>query len=98
MLTYTGHPFIDVGVAAITAYVQKRRPEEVTPEDLEKVVKYIEQNYVRPPLRGYLTMAFTSNAWFIQDAFNPNKPGLSPEEQTRRKATRSEWANRHLRQ
>ena len=65
MLNYTGHPFIDVGVAAITAYVQKLRPEEVTPEDLEKVVKYIEQNYVRPPLRGYLTMAFTSNGWFI---------------------------------
>jgi CRISPR-associated protein Cst1 len=49
MLTYTGHPFIDVGVAAITAFVGKRRPDEITPEDLEKVVKYIEQNYVRPP-------------------------------------------------
>ena len=98
MLQYTGHPFVDVGVAAITAFVQKQRPEEVTPEDLEEVVAYIEQNYVRPPLRGYLTMAFTSNAWFVQDAFNPNKPGLSQEEQARRKATRDDWADRHLRQ
>ena len=98
ILTYTGHPFIDDGVAAITAFVGKRRPEEVTPEDLEKVVKYIEQNYVRPPLRGYLTMAFTSNAWFIQDAFNPEKPGLSEDERAKRRATRDDWANRHLRQ
>src|SRR5258707_7768399 len=98
MLNYTGHPFIDVGVAAITAFVGKRHPEEVTYEDLEKVVKYIEQNYVRPPLRGYLTMAFTSNGWFIQDAFNPEKPGLSEEERAKRRATRDDWANRHLRQ
>jgi CRISPR-associated protein Cst1 len=96
MLSFTGHPFIDVGVAAITAFVGKRRPDEITPEDLEKVVKYIEQNYVRPPLRGYLTMAFTSNAWFIQDAFNPEKPGLSEEERTKRRATRDDWASRHL--
>ncbi len=98
MFTYTGHPFIDVGIAAITAFVQKQHPEEVTPADLEEVVAYIEQNYVRPPLRGYLTMAFTSNGWFIQDAFNPNKPGLSEEERAKRRATRTDWANRHLRQ
>ena len=98
MLNYTGHPFIDVGDAAITAFVGKRRLEEVTPEDLEKVVKYIELNYVRPPLRGYLTMAFTSNAWFIQDAFNPEKARLSEEERTKRRTTRDDWANRHLHQ
>ena len=98
MLTYTGHPLIDVGIAAITTFAEKRRPEEVISEDLEKVVKYIEQNYVRPPLRGYLTMAFTSNGWFIQDAFNPEKPGLSEEERAKRRATRDDWANRHLRQ
>ena len=98
MLHYTGHPFIDVGIAAITAFVGKRHPEEVTSDDLAKVVKYIEQNYVRPPLRGYLTMAFTSNAWFIQDAFNPEKAGLSEEERAKRRATRDDWAYRHLRQ
>src|SRR5579863_2956889 len=98
MLTYTGHPFIDVGVAAITAFAQKRHPEDITPEDLEQVVAYIERNYVLPPLRGYLTMAFTSNAWFIQDAYNPDKPGLSAEERAKRQATRQDWATRHLRQ
>ena len=37
MLTYTGNPFVDVGVAAITAFAQKRHPEDVTPEDLTTV-------------------------------------------------------------
>jgi CRISPR-associated protein Cst1 len=98
MLRYTGHPFIDSGSTSIAAFSKKRHPEEVTEEDLEQVVTYIEQNYVRPPLRGYLTMAFTSNAWFAQDAYNPEKPGLSLEEQTRRRNARDDWAARHLRQ
>lgn len=98
MLHYTGHPFIDVGVAAITAFAEKRYPEEVTSQDLEQVVEYIERNYVRPPLRGHLTMAFTSNAWFVQDAFNPDKPDLAPDKRAERKATRDRWAAHHLRQ
>jgi CRISPR-associated protein Cst1 len=98
VLRYTGHPFIDTGIAALTAFAKKRRPEELEEKDLEQVVTYIEQNYVRPPLRGYLTMAFTSNAWFAQDAYNPEKPGLSLEEQTRRRNARDDWAARHLRQ
>jgi CRISPR-associated protein Cst1 len=97
-LRYTGHPFVDVGVAAITAYAEKTAPEDVTEDDLERVADFIEKNYVRPPLRGHLTMAFTSNAWFIQDAYNPEKPGLSAEERQARQKTRKEWADRHLRQ
>lgn len=98
MLRYTGHPFIDIGVATITAFVDKRSPEDVTAQDLEAVVAFIEQNYVRPPLRGHLTMAFTSNAWFIQDAFNPDRPELTPEKRVERRATRDRWAAHHLRQ
>lgn len=98
MLRYTGHPFVDTGFAAITAFVHKQFPHEVNLEDLEQVITYIEHNYVCPPLRNYLTMAFTSNAWFTQDAYNPEKPGLSSEEQARRQATRNAWAYRHLRQ
>jgi CRISPR-associated protein Cst1 len=97
-LRYTGHPFVDVGVAAITAYAERTASEEVTEEDLEKVADFIERYYVRPPLRGHLTMAFTSNAWFIQDAYNPEKPGLSAEDRQARKKTRKDWADRHLRQ
>lgn len=98
LLRYTGHPFVDVGIAAITAYAQRRRPEDVTLADLEQTARYIEQNYIIPPLRGHLTMAFTSNAWFIQDAFNPDKPGLPADKRAERQATRDRWAAYHLRQ
>ena len=98
MLHYTGHPFVDVGMAAITAFVNKTRPEDVTADELEQVASYIEQNYVRPPLRDHLTMAFTANAWFAQDAYNPDKPDLAPGERAARQATRAAWADRHLRQ
>ncbi len=98
MLKYTGHPFVDVGVAAITAFVNKRQPQGITPDDLDRVVAYIENNYVRSPLRGHLTMAFTSNAWFIQDAFNPDKPDLSSEKRAERRNIRDRWAAHHTRQ
>src|SRR5689334_10523751 len=98
MLQYTGHPLIDIGIAAITAHVRKRHPEDLTAADLTQVAEYIEQQYVKSPLRGHLTMAFTSNAWFIQDAFNPDRPELSPEKRAERRATRDRWAANHLRQ
>jgi len=98
VLKYTGHPFIDIGIAAITAFANKRHPEQLTPNDLEAVATYIEKNYVRPPLRGFLTMVFTTNAWFIQDQYNPDKAGLSSEQRAARQAARADWAARHLRQ
>lgn len=96
MLSYTGHAFCDIGVAAITAFARKRHPDELEDEDLAVVAEYIEQNYVLQPLRNYLTMAFTSNAWFAQDAFNPDKSGLSDEERDKRRDKRSERARGHL--
>lgn len=98
MLQFTGHPFVDVGLAAIAAYGGKSRIADLDAADLDKVARYIEQNYVRPPLRGHLTMAFTSNAWFAQDAYNPDKPGLSAAQRAERQTRRNEWAARHLRQ
>lgn len=98
MLQFTGHPFVDVGLAAIAAYGGKKRIADLDAADLDKVAQYIEQNYVLPPLRGHLTMAFTSNAWFAQDAFNPDKPGLSEDQRVERKSKRDQWATRHLRQ
>lgn len=97
MLKYTGHPFVDVGLAAIAAYRSKQLSALTNP-DFDAIAQYIEQNYVIAPLRGHLTMAFTSNAWFIQDAFNPDKPGLPSEKRAERRATRARWAANHLRQ
>ncbi|PDW04669.1 type I-B CRISPR-associated protein Cas8b1/Cst1 [Candidatus Viridilinea mediisalina] len=98
MLTYTGHPFVDVGLAAMATYVGKASFAELTEQDFDQVARYIEANYVRPPLRGHLTMAFTANAWFIQDAFNPDKPNLTAEKRAERLKTRERWARLHVRQ
>lgn len=97
MLNYTGHPFVDVGVATITAFAGKKVPAEVTADDLSAVADYIEQNYIRNPLRAFLTVAFTSNAWFVQDAYNPDRPELTVDERNARRARRKEWADLHLR-
>jgi len=97
-ITYTGHPFIDVGFATMTAFVGKQRFADLETQDLEKIARYIEANYVRQPLRSFLTVAFTSNAWFAQSAFNPDRPGLSPEQRAEAQQKRQHWAERHLRQ
>lgn len=72
-VTYTGHPFIDIGFATMTAFVKKRQFADLTADDFHKVADDIETNYVRQPLRSFLTVAFTSNAWFAQSAFNPDR-------------------------
>ena len=58
MLEYTGHPLVDVGIATITAFAGKRRPDELTKEDLDAVADYITREYVRDPLKSFLTVAF----------------------------------------
>ena len=98
MLEYTGHPLVDVGVATITAFAGKWDPTRLAEADLDKVVDYIIREYIRQPLKSFLTVAFTSNAWFNQDAYNPDKPGLSVEEREKRRQKRERWARHHLRQ
>jgi CRISPR-associated protein Cst1 len=98
MLRYTGHPLVDVGTATIAAFAGKRDPTQLTETDLEGIASYIHENYVNQPLKSFLTVAFTSNAWFSQDAYNPDKPDLSEQKRTERRQKREMWANRHLRE
>ncbi|WP_322816436.1 type I-B CRISPR-associated protein Cas8b1/Cst1 [Chloroflexus sp.] len=97
-IRYTGHPFVDVGFATMTAFVGKQRVADLDAADFQRIADYIEANYVRQPLRSFLTVAFTSNAWFAQSAFNPDRPGLSSDKQAEARQKRDYWANRHLRQ
>lgn len=97
-IAYTGHPFVDVGFATMVAFANKRCFADLDANDFQQIANYIEQNYVRQPLRSFLTMAFTSNAWFAQSAFNPDRPGLTPEKQAEARQKRQYWAERHLRQ
>ena len=69
MLEYTGHPLVDVGIATITAFADKRRPDELTEEDLDKIADYITREYVQDPLKSFLTVAFP-NSGFTQPAYN----------------------------
>jgi len=85
MLSYSGHPLYDIGLAVVTAFAKKRDPSLITQEDMDSVASYIEREYVREPLKSFLGVAFTTNAWFNQPAF-----AKQPEK-------RHDYANRILR-
>lgn len=62
MLQYTGHPFVDVGVAVIEHHCHKPC-EELTEADLEKAAQWITDIYSRKDLKGYLTVHFPNSGW-----------------------------------
>lgn len=68
MLKYTGHPIVDVGTAAITAFARKKKPEQLSVSDLEAIADYMAANYTVNPLRSFLTVAFP-NSGFTQPAY-----------------------------
>lgn len=84
MLNYTGHPLVDVGVATIAAFVNKRAPTSITETDLDKVADFMARQYVVDPLKSFLTVAFP-NSGFTNPAFSK-----TPEK-------RDEYAERVLR-
>jgi CRISPR-associated protein Cst1 len=97
MLKYTGHPLIDVGVATVTAFADKRNPADLTAEDMYSIANFMASEYPKSPYKSFLSIAFTSNAWFIQDAYNPdNKPNLAEEKRQEILQTRNKWASHHL--
>lgn len=69
MLKYTGHPLVDVGIATITAFADKRKPEDLNEADLDDIVDFITREYIQDPLKSFLTVAFTVNAGFFTPSF-----------------------------
>ena len=69
MLKYTRHPLVDVGVATITAFVNKRDPASLAEADLDKVADFMAREYVVDPLKSFLTVAFP-NSGFTNPAFS----------------------------
>jgi CRISPR-associated protein Cst1 len=63
MLKYTGHPFVDVGLAAILANSGKKNLESLVEDDFENIATYMEENYNKEPLRSYLTSVFMNSAY-----------------------------------
>ena len=68
MVRFTGHPLVDVGVAVMTMFSQRQRPEDLTDADLKRMADYVATEYVRQPLKSFLTVAFP-NSGFTQPAF-----------------------------
>ncbi len=68
MLKFTGHPYIDIGVATIVAFAGKKKPEQLSADDLDAIADYMAQNYTVKPLRNFLTVAFP-NSGFTQPAY-----------------------------
>ena len=68
-MQYTGHPLVDIGIATIAAFAGKRDPTALTPDDLDEIASYMEENYVVEPLKSFLTVIFL-NSGFTQPAYN----------------------------
>jgi len=52
MLPFTGHPLVDVGLATITAFAGKVKPEDLDEEDYDAVADYMAKNYVVNPRKS----------------------------------------------
>lgn len=69
-LRYCDNPFVDVGVAAITAFVNVAKPEQVTAEHLVQVADYLKDTYSSlKVVQGQLTTLFP-NSGFTQPSFD----------------------------
>jgi CRISPR-associated protein Cst1 len=64
-LFWTGHSLIDVGVAGVCAFTGRKRPEDVTLEDLDNVSDFLVDTYYQDKLGTYLTCVFM-NSSFVQ--------------------------------
>jgi len=73
IIRYIGNPFIDVGVAVLTAHSGKSRPEDVTADDIEAFITQALEIYISPAMAGFLTFSVFSNAPFalVQDVKKP---------------------------
>ncbi len=59
---YTGHPFVDVGVAVLENYLELPH-EEFSEENLAMASKWLMEQYVRKDIKGYLTVHFPNSGW-----------------------------------
>lgn len=68
MLNYNGHLYFDIGVATLSAFAGKQDPSRLTINDLDRMADYIQREYVKQPLRAFLTVVFP-NSGFTQPAY-----------------------------
>jgi CRISPR-associated protein Cst1 len=67
MLRYTGHPLVDVGVAALGAYIGKQDLAALTAEDLYSAARFLERLYTQPgPMQNLIRGSVFFNAGYYQ--------------------------------
>ena len=61
MLRYTGHPFVDVGVATICAFAGVDEPQDLSDTHLEAFAHYARDLYLNRVMLGYLSFVVFPN-------------------------------------
>ncbi len=83
MLKYTGHPFIDVGVATIVAMCNLESPLDFNEQHFHKLKEELLRIYITPAMGGYIGNVVFGNASFANPAklnekyFDSNRSALS---------------------
>ena len=72
MIRYTGHPFVDVGVA-IVEHILKRNCESLEEDDLLTAGNRLQEIYSRKDIKGYLTVHFPNSGWCNATISKENK-------------------------
>jgi len=63
MLNWTGHPLVDVGIAALCAMSKKDDPRTLTLEDLDAAADRMSEYYFSGLMTSYNSCVFTMNAY-----------------------------------
>ncbi len=64
-LRWTGHALLDVGIAGLCAFASRKRPEDLSLEDLDRAATRMEEHYYEGKMNPYLTCVFM-NSSFVQ--------------------------------
>ena len=68
----TGHPLVDVGIAALTAFAGREQPEALTHDDLAHAAAWLDKNYVTgTPLGGVARGILLLNSGYFSEKGRP---------------------------
>lgn len=63
LLSYTGHPFVDVGAATLAVLAGKNSPEELALADLDSAADHLLELYKGESMRSYLSTLFPNSGY-----------------------------------
>ena len=66
-----GHPILNMGIAGITVFAKRARPEQITGQDMLDFLEWAKTAYFTKELTSWISVAFTSN--FLNPGFSLEK-------------------------